>query len=80
MHRHRSGPFACVASGFEDNGDVVRGINVLRQDGTRPLRLPLERYGKTASSRNPPKRLRLLPMPHLSATGISGIHAGEDVK
>src|SRR5690554_5429749 len=36
--------------------------------------------GKAGSSRSPPQRLRDGSMPRLSAVGISGLQAGEDVK
>ncbi len=48
-------------------------------DNRGPDRLSSERRGNAASSRNPPKRLERGPVLRLSAVGISGLQAGEDV-
>ena len=53
--------------GFEENANVLRAGHA--------------RFAcDAASSRNPPKRLRGGSTPRLSAVGISGLQAGEDVK
>ena len=77
LPRHKPTKFECVECGFEENADVVGAINVLRAGHAR---LACEVSGAyAASSRNPPKRLTRGIAPPLSAVGISGLQAGEDV-
>ena len=70
---------------------LSRGMQLLRDEGqdtadasagcASTARFACEVSGAAMplSSRNPPKRLRGGSMPRLSAVGISGLQAGEDV-
>ena len=56
-----------------------RDENLVREGRDTPG-WPVDRTTRVVGSRNPPKRRRGGSMPRLSAVGISGLQAGEDVK
>jgi hypothetical protein len=61
----------------------ANGINPVRVEpevGTHPVRLLSERCTRAVHHKNPPKRPRRSSTLHQIAVGISGTHAGEDVK
>ncbi len=78
-NRQTQAQFLCVECGFEENADVVGAINVLRaghaqlacevSGAVRPPAAGTRRSDSGGGS-----------MPRLSAVGISGLQAGEDVK
>ena len=78
-NRQTQAQFLCVACGFEENADVVGAINVLRAGHAR---FACAVNGAVMPSAAGTRRsdLRYGSMPRLSAVGISGLQAGEDVK
>lgn len=78
-NRQTQARFECVECGFEENADVVGAINVLRAGHAR---LACEVSGAVmppaAGTRRSDSGAAMRP--RLSAVGISGLQAGEDVK
>ncbi|MCK0507305.1 RNA-guided endonuclease InsQ/TnpB family protein [Aromatoleum anaerobium] len=78
-NRQTQARFECVECGFEENADVVGAINVLRAGHAR---LACEVNGAVMPSAAGTHRSDsgAAQCPRLSAAGISGLQAGEDVK
>ncbi|MCK0509129.1 transposase [Aromatoleum anaerobium] len=77
-NRQTQARFECVECGFEENADVVGAINVLRAGHAR---LACEVNGAVMPSAAGTHRSDsgAAQCPRLSAAGISGLQAGEDV-
>lgn len=83
-NRKTQARFECVACGYENNADLVGAINILarglneleeKKGGTRPDGLWIEPVGSQAGTH----RSDSGSIGCLSAVGISGLQAGEDV-